>query len=96
MVRFAAVRAGPLTLLLAERQAWTSDPATFRFAGIEPLDVDVLVVRSCSDFLANYPESAKDAVTLDVPGPASPRLDHLEFEHADRPLWPLDRFDDDR
>ncbi len=95
MGRFAVIESGLLTLLLSERPAWTSDPATFRFAGIEPFDVDLLVVRSCSDFLPNYPGSQKDAVTLDVPGPATPRLERLEFEHADRPLWPLDPFDDD-
>ncbi len=95
MGRFAVIESGRLTLLLSERQAWTSDPATFRFAGIDPFEVDLLVVRSCSDFLPNYPGSQKNAVTLEVPGPAAPRLERLEFEHADRPLWPLDPFDDD-
>ena len=94
MGRFAVIESSRLTLLLSERPAWTSDPATFRFAGIDPFDVDLLVVRSCSDFLPNYPGSPKDAVTLDVPGPATPRLERLEFERADRPLWPLDPFDD--
>ncbi len=96
MGRFAVVSAPPLTVLLSERPAWTSDPATYAHAGIDLTRTDVLVVRSCSDFLANFPVSAADAVTLDVPGPASPRLDRLEFRNTGRQPWPIDHDDGDR
>ena len=92
---FAVVQASGISLLLSEKPAWTADPATFRFAGIEPSQVDLIVVRSCSDFRPNFPDSAEDAVTLDVPGAATPRLENLMFTKAPRPLWPLDRFGDD-
>ncbi len=95
MGRFAVVASGGLHLLLSERPAWSADPATFRHAGLEPFEADVLVVRSCSDFRPNYPESAAEAVTLDVPGPATPRLEALRFERAPRPLWPLDPIGDE-
>jgi microcystin degradation protein MlrC len=96
MGRWAVVRDGDIVVLLSERPAWTADPATFRTAGIDLAGVDVLVVRSCSDFRPNFPDAANEAVTLDVPGPATPRLDTLTFSRAGRPLWPLDPFADDR
>jgi microcystin degradation protein MlrC len=96
MGRWAVVESGETSLLISERPAWTADQATFRFAGIDLARTDLLVVRSCSDFRPNFPEAAESAVTLDVPGAATPRLTNLEFTEADRPLWPLDRFPDDQ
>lgn len=90
MGRFATVASDELWLLLTEDPAWTSDPATFRFAGLEPSQADLVVVRSCSDFRPNFPESESEAVTLDVPGTATPRLENLRFERVDRPPYPLD------
>lgn len=89
MGRFAVLSVGRLSILATERPAWSSDPATFRHAGLEPSGVDLVVVRSCSDFQPNYPTS-DHAVTLDIPGPATPDLASLVFERAPRPLWPLD------
>ncbi len=89
MGRFAVLAVGSLSILATEWPAWSADPATFRHAGLEPLDADLVVVRSCSDFRPNFPTSDL-AVTLDIPGPATPNLASLAFEHAPRPLWPLD------
>jgi microcystin degradation protein MlrC len=90
MGRYATVKSGPLRLLLSERTAWTSDPATYRFAGLPLEAADIIVVRSCSDYRPNFPESAPYAVTLDVPGAATPRLTNLHFESMARPPYPLD------
>ena len=89
MGRFAVLASGGLRLLVSERPAWSADPATFLHAGLDPADADVVVVRSCSDYRPNYPTSDQ-AITLDVPGPATPNLASLEFHRAPRPLWPLD------
>ena len=89
MGRFAVVASGSMRLLLSERPAWTSDPATFRKAGLDQARADVIVVRSCSDFRPNYPMAEDEAVTLDVPGAATPRLENLTFAVADRPPYPL-------
>jgi microcystin degradation protein MlrC len=90
MGRYATLKSGSLRLLLSERTAWTSDPATYRLAGLPPEEADVIVVRSCSDYRPNFPESAPYAVTLDVPGAATPRLTDLHFESMSRPPYPLD------
>ncbi len=94
MGRFATLGTDGLRLLLTERPAWTSDPATYRFAGLSPDSADVIVVRSCSDFRPNFPDAAEEAVTLDVPGAATPRLESLRFEHSSRPPYPIDTWED--
>ena len=90
MGEWAVLQSGLHRLLVTSTPAITADPATWRHAGLNPDSADVLVVRSCSDYRANFPESAPEAVTLDLPGPSTPRLERLRFEHAPRPLYPID------
>jgi microcystin degradation protein MlrC len=91
MGRFAVVRQGGLHLLITELPAWSADPGTWRHAGLDPHETDVLVVRSCTDYMANFPASAATAVVADVPGTATPRLDRLVVEHCDIVPFPIDR-----
>ena len=90
MGRWAVLESGFHRLLITSKPAITADPATWRHAGLDPEQADVLVVRSCSDYRANFTSSAPEAVTLDLPGSSAPRLENLRFEHAPRPLYPLD------
>ena len=90
MGRFAVVSTGRLSLLLTERPAITFDPATFSAAGLNPTEADVIVVRSATNYRAGFPAAAAEAVTLDLPGASTPRLDRLDFRRAPRPLFPLD------
>jgi len=91
MGEWAVITTGNHHLLVSSTPSITADPATWRHAGLEPDRADVLIVRSCSDYRVNYPGSAPEAVTLDLPGPSTPRLEYLEFRHAPRPLYPHDR-----
>ena len=90
MGHWGVVTSGLHHLLITSRPAVTADPATWRHAGLEPDRTDVLVVRSCSDYRANFQSSVPEAITLDLPGASTPRLESLSFEHAPRPLYPLD------
>jgi microcystin degradation protein MlrC len=90
MGQWGVITSGLHHLLITSKPAVTADPATWRHAGLEPDQTDVLVVRSCSDYRANFPASAPEAVTLDLPGASTPRLESLRFENAPRPLYPLD------
>lgn len=90
MGRFAVVRRGSLRVLVTEVAAWSSDPGTWRHAGLDPFDVDVLCVRSCTDYRANFPESAASAVVADVPGVAASRLDRFRFERCGVIPFPVD------
>ena len=90
MGEWAVLTTGRHHLLISSRAAITADPATWRHAGLDPDRTDVLVVRSCSDYRANFPSAAPEAITLDLPGASAPRLEYLRFENAPRPLYPLD------
>lgn len=90
MGEWIVLESGFHQLLITSKPAITADPATWRHAGLDPDRADVLVVRSCSDYRANFPESAPEAVTLDLPGPSTPKLHDLRFNHAPRPLYPID------
>ena len=90
MGKWAVVTSGRHHLLISSRPSITADPATWRHAGLEPDHTDVLIVRSCSDYRANFPDSAPEAITLDLPGASTPRLGHLRLENAPRPMYPLD------
>ncbi len=90
MGEWAVITSGRHHLLVTSVPAVTADPATWRHAGLEPRHTDVLIVRSCSDYRANFPDSADESVTLDLTGASTPRLESLRFQHAPRPLYPLD------
>lgn len=88
MGRFAVVHSGALRLLVTELPSWSADPATWRHAGLEPNDADVLIVRSCTDYIANFPASASTAQVADIDGACTPRLSRLKFSLADPAPWP--------
>lgn len=90
MGRFAVVRRGGVNVVISELPAWSADPATWRHAGFDPYDVDILIVRSCTDYIANFPSSAATAVVADVPGAATPRLSRLTFERCGTLPFPID------
>jgi microcystin degradation protein MlrC len=90
MGRWAVVRAGGLSVLVTERPGWTADSATYEQVGLPLSEADVVVVRSCYLYRAAYGRSGAHALTLDLPGPSTPRLDRLAFRRAPRPLYPLD------
>jgi len=90
MGRFAVVRCGRVQVLITEAPAWSADPGTWRHAGLNPDGCEVLAVRSCSDYLANFPAAAATSVVIDAPGSASPRLEHLPFRRCGRVPYPVD------
>ena len=90
MGEWGVITSGLHHLLVTSLPAITADPGTWRHAGLDPDRADVLVVRSCSDYRANFPSAAPEAINLDLPGASTPKLESLRFEHAPRPLYPLD------
>ena len=56
---WGVITSGLHHLLVTSRPAVTADPATWLHAGLDPRRADVLIVRSCSDYRANFPDSAE-------------------------------------
>jgi microcystin degradation protein MlrC len=90
MGRYARVDLDGLSVLITERPACTFDPETFRQAGLEPRDADVVVVRSANLFRAGWGELSDGAIILDLPGASTPRLTTLDYRRVPRPIYPLD------
>jgi len=91
MGRMAVMRCGTLSVVLSEIGPYTFDPAAFRAVGLDPAAADVVVVRSATMFRAGFAAVAPGPpLFLDLPGASTPRLAHLEFERAPRPLHPVD------
>ncbi|BCB77975.1 M81 family metallopeptidase [Phytohabitans flavus] len=91
MGRWATVDTGTgLIVLVTERPAPTFDPAGYRHAGLEPAEADAVLVRSATLYRAGYGGGYAEAILLDLPGASTPRLDYLDFQHAPRPLYPID------
>jgi microcystin degradation protein MlrC len=88
MGRYAVLVQGRVHILVTELAAWSADPGTWQHAALEPESFDVLVVKSCTDYRANFPGSAATAVVADVPGPANPDLRALEFRRCVPPPFP--------
>lgn len=81
-------------LVITELRATTADPEQFISLGISPKEMKIIVVKSISDFRANYGPLAKEIIMLNTPGPCSSNLLGLPFKNIKRPMYPWDQMDD--
>jgi microcystin degradation protein MlrC len=81
-------------LVITELKAMTVDPEQFISIGILPEEMKVIIVKSISDFKANYGAFAKEIIMLSTPGPCSSDLLGLPFKNIKRPMFPWDQMDD--
>ena len=91
MGRFAVASFRSMKILISELPCWSADPATWRHAQLDAFDAELLVVRSCSDFKANFPGSGNSALYLDVLGAASNRFSELPYKNCAQGTWPIDK-----
>ena len=91
--RTGVLQVGHIHLVVMERAVRQWDPELYRSLGLEPLDAQIVVVKSPAGFRAAYEPIAAEIVLLDATGVCSPRLRSLPFKHVRRPLYPLDEFD---
>jgi microcystin degradation protein MlrC len=91
MGRFAVVSFRSMKILISELPCWSADPATWRHAQLDAFNAELLVVRSCSDFKANFPDSGNSALYLDVLGTASNRFAELPYKNCAQETWPINK-----
>jgi microcystin degradation protein MlrC len=84
---------GVLELLVTTSPAWSGDPGTWEHAGLDPMSCDLIAVRSCTDYLANFPHASAESMIADVPGSAPPRLERLRYARIDPLPHPLRHWD---
>ncbi|MSO32848.1 MAG: M81 family peptidase [Candidatus Nanopelagicaceae bacterium] len=80
-----------LIILVSTEPAPSFDPATYESVGLAVEKADAVHVRSCALFRASYVDLFDEVLILDIPGPTSPALAKLDYQRAQRPLFPLDR-----
>lgn len=92
MGRCAVVAIGHIYVLLMENPTFTGDPAMYRSVGLEPSEADVVLVKSASQFRAEYEKLTDRIYILDTPGASTANLASLPFVNVPRPMYP---FEDD-
>ncbi|MCD9023830.1 M81 family metallopeptidase [Cohnella silvisoli] len=89
----AVVAIGTISLLLMENAVFTGDPQMYRSVGLEPLEHDLVLVKSANQFRAEYEKLSKEIYIVDTPGASTANLRSLSFQHIQRPMYPYDDFD---
>jgi microcystin degradation protein MlrC len=86
----AVLAIGEIRLLVTSLPAFTTDPAFYRAANLEPKDAHIVVVKSHAQFQDSYDEIATAIYILDTPGMSSDKISTLPFTKIDRPTYPWD------
>jgi len=79
-----------ISILLSEKPTFTGDPAMYRSMGLEPLDHELVLVKSANQFRAEYEKLSQHIYILDTPGCSPARLSTLPFSKITQPYYPFD------
>jgi microcystin degradation protein MlrC len=86
----AVMRIGAIDVLVTARRLWVVGRAVFTAHGLEPLDYDLVALKSPNGFRAHYESAAAAIVPVDTPGCTSLSLTRLAYRHLGRPMFPWD------
>lgn len=86
----AALEVNGVQILVASHRVQTYDTEAFRSLGIDPIDTDILVVKSAMHFRAAFSPIASAVIVADGPGLSSNDLSRFPFRRIKRPLFPID------
>lgn len=94
MGRTAVIEAGQVTIVLTEHRQAPWDIGHVWSVGIRPEDYHIIVVKSAVAWKTAFGEVAKAEIQVDSPGCCSFNLQHFQYHHLRRPIYPLDQIDD--
>jgi microcystin degradation protein MlrC len=86
----AMVRHAGVTVLLTSNKTAPFDLGQWRSQGIDPEQLNVIVVKAAVAHRAAYDPIAARSFTVDTPGPCSSDLKRLPYGKIQRPIYPLD------
>ncbi|MBC8354371.1 MAG: M81 family metallopeptidase [Planctomycetes bacterium] len=89
--RVCVMQIGSITVMVTERPVYVVGRRVFESHGLNPVDFDLVVVKSPNGFRTWYESIASLIVPVDVPGSTSANLRSLPFENCVRPIFPLDK-----
>lgn len=90
MGRSVVLQIGKISLLIGERATFMGDPSMYRSMGLEPTEVDIVLVKSANQFRADYEGISNNIYILDTPGCSPTNLKRLNYSKIERPLYPFD------
>lgn len=93
MGRTAVVVCGNATILLTEHSGPGSTPKLYEAAGLDPRDFKIVAAKSPEGFRGDYESFAAGILYCAAPGCATPHLNDVPYKNVDRPLHPIDTFD---
>lgn len=94
MGQAAVIAIGRLSLLLMEYPTATGNPNMYSSVGLEPLEADLVLVKSAAQFRDEYEQLTDRIYILDTPGASTPNLNRLPFQRIPRPMYPFDKEDE--
>ena len=75
-------------LILNTNRAQTFEPDIFANLGLDPLDQDILLIKSTNHFYAGFVPIAAEIIYVDAgaPYPSNPKV--TDYHRMTRPIWP--------
>ncbi|MGI9577236.1 MAG: MlrC C-terminal domain-containing protein, partial [Microthrixaceae bacterium] len=81
---------GTVEVVLTSTPLQNEDLQVFDNLGVDPLDLNLIVVKSNVHFRAAFEPIASAVIDVDTPGISTPKLVRLPYRRVRRPIWPLD------
>ena len=79
-----------IRVIVASERIQARDPEIFRACGIEPNDMNILVVKSAVHFRAAFKDIAGKIIVADGPGLTASDLTLMPYKRIRRPMFPID------
>ena len=79
-----------IRVIVASERIQSRDPEIFRACGIEPIEMEILVVKSSVHFRAGFKDIARKIIIADGPGLTAADLTLLPYKRIRRPMFPID------
>ena len=86
----AVFAAGALKIVVATHATYDWADEQFRSMQLEPRTAKFIVVKNPMNYRFGYAGIAKAAFILDTPGPTPASVRGLQYEHMQRPYFPVD------
>ena len=90
MGRTTVLEIGAISILVSEKAVPVVNPELYRSQGVEPEDKKIVIVKSPSNFRAEYAPFAAKIIIVDTPGVSSANIRSLPYRRVPRPIYPLD------
>ena len=90
----AVIQVGNVDVIVTSRPGSKCyDPRHYRQCGLEPLDYQLIMVKSANQYKVGFDVVSTLGYPADTPGPASANLAAMPFENIPRPFYPMDDID---